>query len=276
MIKRKGIVTFFICLTIGLLICSVGIRNTSAQLPSTGYTSANLWQSQYSIPQVSLAIGSSQCWQGLFPVMDLIWSPTPAPTSWGTPVVPLESKAPKLESLTIQPARFSLTKAGMIKELIVIGYFSDGATQDLTMATSCTTYTSNDTDIAIVDKNGKVTAKKEGQVTIAASNNGITAFATGIISIAGTPGIKPVLKSTTYQMGPCEVIVDKGASKDIVTSNCKVTGPMLTSDLMLCKGEDGDCKTIGWIADDTIIEAHSSPGCYYYFFYGECWQICDY
>ena len=83
-----------------------------------------------------------------------------------------------LDSLSISPDSFTLTSAGETRQLTVTGTYSDGNTEDLTAASTGTTYTSSNPDVALVSPDGLVTAgTANGTAIITATNTGISASA---------------------------------------------------------------------------------------------------
>ncbi|MGA1824942.1 MAG: hypothetical protein ACMUIP_09790 [bacterium] len=95
--------------------------------------------------------------------------------------------------------------------------------------------------------------------------------------LAPVSSVAPIVESVTYKVGELELTVEKDDSGDITDiylsdSTIPLEGPNPISDLSLC--EDEDCRTLGWVPNDTIIESHSSPGCYSYFYDGNYWMFC--
>ena len=125
------------------------------------------------------------------------------------------------ESLTIDPASFSLASPGATQQLIVTGAFSDGSTSDLTSADTGTVYASNKLGVATVSPDGLVTAgTSNGAATITATNSGVSA-------------------STQV-----EVIID--VTLPVVTITAPKNGATLTSPL---------ATVVGTIEDESPIES---------------------
>jgi hypothetical protein len=92
-----------------------------------------------------------------------------------------------LESLELSPAETTLRNAGATVTLALRGRFSDGDTRDLTTADG-TTYRSSSSDVATVDRTGGVVAVKNGDTTITAGNDVLTATATIHVTISTGTG----------------------------------------------------------------------------------------
>jgi hypothetical protein len=115
---------------------------------------------------------------------------------------PLTAPAAKLVSITITPAKPSVTK-GTTLQFIAMGKFSDKTTQDFT---SSATWRSSNTKVAAINPSGLATAgAKGGTATMTASFGGkrgstkLTVTVPKLVSITLTPATPSVSKGMTQQ-----------------------------------------------------------------------------
>jgi RHS repeat-associated protein len=82
-----------------------------------------------------------------------------------------------LTGIIIDPATFILTTSSPTQQLLVIGYYADNTSSDITAASEGTTYTSSDTSVATVSLGGLVSYVDAGSATITALNGGFSSVA---------------------------------------------------------------------------------------------------
>jgi Bacterial TSP3 repeat/Carboxypeptidase regulatory-like domain/Bacterial Ig-like domain (group 2) len=95
--------------------------------------------------------------------------------SFSLPPLPLGVPQPEAQSLSVQPVSGILSAVGATVQLAVIGTLPNGGPVDATLGSEGTTYISSNALVATVDANGLVTARGPGSVTIAATNDGLSA-----------------------------------------------------------------------------------------------------
>jgi hypothetical protein len=101
---------------------------------------------------------------------------------------PVDSYLPPVPlSLAIQPTAVILTNITQKAALAVTGTYSNGATADLTAPASWTVYKSYDGTIATVDRNGIITARKQGQTVVRAENQGAVRSVLVTVSTSAPP-----------------------------------------------------------------------------------------
>ncbi len=93
-----------------------------------------------------------------------------------------------LDSIDLSPESTTLRNAGAAVSLVLNGHFSNGETRNLTTADG-TTYASANPDVATVDATGRVIAVKNGDATITARNDVLTATATVHVAISAGTGL---------------------------------------------------------------------------------------
>jgi hypothetical protein len=143
-------------------------------------------------------------------------------------------ESPELEFLTITPSYFNLTEKESVKNLCVIGTYSDGSTKDLTMGASGSIYSSSDPGIATVNNDGVVTGLSNGIVIISVTNGGTSATANAQIIVQPDEWVlcdgtnKASWYSMSYPVGMagdsnCNEIIGEGngiSLKDLSTQGC--------------------------------------------------------
>lgn len=87
-------------------------------------------------------------------------------------------------------------RLGQNNQIYLKGLFSDGVERDLELASTGTTYTSNNENIAIVSSDGLVTAKGSGKAQVTVRNNDKTLVLDVKIEIKLNPPANLIAKST--------------------------------------------------------------------------------
>lgn len=105
-------------------------------------------------------------------------------------------------SITLTAPGTTLTNAGDSVQLTVTATLPGGATQNLTAASTGTTYQSNIPEIATVDANGLVTAVSKGIVIIFATNGSLTATISLNVESLLTPDCIATILNRQVQISP--------------------------------------------------------------------------
>lgn len=114
---------------------------------------------------------------------------------WIRAGTPFDSKAPRIERITVLPSERVLVGRGEQQQLVVLGQLSDGTTKDLTNDVK---YVSNDEGIATVDAKGQVTARHSGETAIIARALGQVAVARMLVITAPPMRNYPILPTNNY------------------------------------------------------------------------------
>jgi hypothetical protein len=115
----------------------------------------------------------------------------------GQQSVQVTRKALVVESITLGPVAFRLTAVGAQQPLTVTGHFSNSTTQDLTTASSGTTYDSSNPSVASVSADGVVTAVANGTPTITAHQHTFSATASVTVEMGVTLAALDLAPATT-------------------------------------------------------------------------------
>ncbi|WP_079914452.1 S-layer homology domain-containing protein [Paenibacillus sp. 32352] len=95
---------------------------------------------------------------------------------WEAAVVKISfTEAPTMTGITISPNTVDLKLGERVnKQLQVTANFSDQSVKDITASSAGTTYSSSDTNVAIVSADGLIEAKQAGQAVITVTSSGYT------------------------------------------------------------------------------------------------------
>ncbi|MEK6238968.1 MAG: DUF1553 domain-containing protein, partial [Planctomycetales bacterium] len=99
---------------------------------------------------------------------------------WIADGVKLDLDAPRVTGITIQPSNPVVQKAGGTQQMRIVATFADGKTRDVT---SETFISSGDTEVAVGDAKGIVSAVRRGEAPILARYQG--AYAATILTVMG-------------------------------------------------------------------------------------------
>ncbi len=151
-------------------------------------------QTVATISSSGLALGNSQGSSTISATFNSSASPVTGTTALGV--------AATLTSLTITPVNPSIAISTSL-QLTATGIFSDGSTQDLTASVSWSSLSSS---VATVNNSGVVTGMGAGNTTITATQGGVSAATTVIVTsvvltaITITPPNVSIAKSTSEQL----------------------------------------------------------------------------
>jgi VCBS repeat-containing protein len=150
-----------------------------------------------------------------------------------TSVVTVQDTTPKLSSISVTPSSISLAP-GATQQLQVTGTLTDGSTQDLTLGSAGTTYTSSSTSVATVSADGLITvsptARNGFKATITVTNNGKTATSVVTVqdttpklsSISVTPSSISLAPGATQQLQVTGTLTD-GSTQDLTQGSAGTT-----------------------------------------------------
>lgn len=96
------------------------------------------------------------------------------------------------------------------QNLVVSGVYSDGATRDITLAPE-TVYNSSDPSVAIVDKNGGVSAVGNGNAQITVTNSGVSVEVTVKVNL-GPPEVGSVFPESVQPGASIPMLVITGSN----------------------------------------------------------------